>query len=214
MSRPLSAAVAAETAAADVRVALFAEFLFDGGPVRLWSGIGGVQWDGKSWTGAGTLGAVSLIEETSELRATGATFTLSGIPSSLVAIALGEHYQGRSCALWLAFFDASWALIADPVQVFAGRMDTAEIIDGGASATIRISAENRLIDLERASEVLAYAPEDQKRLFPGDRGLDFVPKLQEKVIYWGKHVLAPAKPATTGGSPATSGGTVLPGVRR
>jgi hypothetical protein len=193
MARPLTAGVAAASGAPSARVALFAEFLFDGGPVRLWSGIGAIAWDGKTWTGAGTLGSVGLIEETSELRATGATFTLSGIPSELVAVALGEPYQGRRCALWLAFLDEAWAVIADPIQVFAGRMDTSEITDGGASAAIRINAENRLIDLERAGDVPTYAPEDQKRLFPGDRGLDYVPSLQEKVIYWGRQVLEPKR---------------------
>lgn len=207
MARALTVAVDAAVAAPAARVALFAEFAFDSGAVRLWSGIGQVTWDGKDWQGAGTLGAISLIEETTELRATGVTFTLSGVPSSLLAVALGEHYQGRACALWLAFLDAAWTVIADPIQVFAGRMDTAELTEGGARATIRIAAENRLVDLERGGEALTYTPEDQKRLFPGDRGLDYVPALQEKIIYWGKHVLAPARPARTGGAPVPSGGT-------
>ena len=89
-------------------------------------------------------------------------------------------------------------------------MDTAELTEGGARAAIRIAAENRLVDLERGGEVLTYTPEDQKRLFPGDRGLDTVPSLQEKVIFWGKHALAPAKPGRTAGAPATSGGTTRP----
>ncbi|MGH6719545.1 MAG: hypothetical protein ACREER_09530 [Alphaproteobacteria bacterium] len=211
--RSLTAAVTTETTAAAAKAALFARFNFDSGTTYLWSGIGEIttaalgSLPAATWTGAGTLGAVSAIEEASELRAVGLTFTLSGVPSSLLSIALGEHYQGRAATVWLAFFDAAWVMVADPVQVFAGRMDVMEIAEGGATATIRVSAENRLIDLERNDRVRHYTPDDQKADFPGDLGLDYVPKMIEKVIYWGRVAFKPKKPGSSGGSdPGTGGG--------
>lgn len=97
--------------------------------MRFWSGIGDLVWDGNTYVGAGGLGSVGTVEESSSIRAAGAVFKLSGIPSSLVSIVLAEHYQGRNCTMWLASFDAAGALIADPVQVFPGRIDMMQITD-------------------------------------------------------------------------------------
>lgn len=210
--RTLTAGVATETGEARTVSALFARFAFDSGTTFLWSGIGALTTaamgtlPAATWQGLGTLGAVSAIEETSELRATGLTFTLSGVPSALIATALGEHYQGRAVTLWAGFFDDAGALIADPVQVFAGRMDQMEVVEAGETAAIRVSAENRLIDLERVDQVRHYTPDDQKKAFPGDKGLDYVPAMQELVVVWGRHALEPSKAGRSGGSPASTGG--------
>jgi len=214
-TRALAGAVAAGVGAAAVRLALFVELLFDAGAVRLWSGIGTAAWDGKTWTGAGTLGGVSAIEETGELRAPGVVFTLSGVASAVLALALGEPVQGRPAAVWLALVDEAGAIVADPVKVFAGRMDRVEIVREREAATVRLAAENRLVDFERPPAALYYLPEDQKRLYPGDRGLDYVPSLQDKVIYWGRQVLKPAKgePAGGGTAPGEGRGGSRPGGR-
>jgi hypothetical protein len=209
-TRALSGAVAGAAVAPAVRLALFVELAFDAGAVRLWSGVGPVAWDGKTWTGAGTLGAVSAIEETGELRAPGVTFTLSGVASAVVALALGEAYQGRPAVVWLAMLDEAGAIVADPVKVFAGRMDRMELARERTSAVVRLSAENRLVDFERPAAALYYLPDDQKRLYPGDRGLDYVPSLQDKVIYWGRQVLKP-KPGDPGGGGVPAGGGGGPG---
>lgn len=210
--RALTPSVATETGQPDVRAALFARFGFDSGTVFLWSGIGAITTSAMgtlpaaTWQGLGTLGQVSAVEETTELRATGLTFTLSGVPSALISIALGEHYQGRACALWLGFLDDAWALIADPVQVFAGRLDQMEVTEAGTTAAIRVSAENRLIDLERVDEAHHYTPDDQHALWPGDKGLDYVPAMQEAVIVWGRHALAPSMAGRSSGAPPSTGG--------
>ncbi len=104
-------------------------FAFDSGAVRFWSGIGDLVWEGNTCVGAGGLGSVGTVEESAPIRAAGAAFKLSGIPSSLVSIVFAEHYQGRSCTMWLAFFDAAGARIVDPVQVFSGRIDVMHTTD-------------------------------------------------------------------------------------
>ena len=94
--------------------------------------------------------------------------------------------------MWLAFFDASGALIADPVQVFSGRVDVMQITDAGETADIKLTAENRLVDFERPQETRYYTDQDQQREYPGDKGFEFVTAIQEAVIVWGREKLAPA----------------------
>lgn len=187
MTERLTTLLAAETGKTVARPILLAEFDFAAAASRAWSGIGTLTWNGLDWIGLGDFGEVSAIEETMELRATGAAFRLSGVPSNLIADAMGEPIQGRSARLWLGFLDEALVLVEDPILLFDGRMDTIEITDGGEAAVITLNAENRLRDLERP-RTRRYTDQDQQAEFPGDRGFEFVPVLQQVTINWGAAV--------------------------
>ena len=64
-------------------------------------------------------------------------------------------------------------------------MDTMGIEDTGDTANISLTAESRLIDLERSRE-RRYTSEDQKIDYPNDKGLEFIADLQDKEIVWGR----------------------------
>jgi hypothetical protein len=100
------------------------------------------------------------------------------------AVALTENYQGRECSVLFGALQASGALVSSPVTIFSGRMDVMSINDDGQNATIGMSAENKLVDFRRPREV-RYTDQEQKNLFPSDKGLEFVTAIQEKQIYWG-----------------------------
>ncbi len=187
MTGRLPAALAVEAGAATARPVLLAHFDIAGAPVHVWSGVGNLAWAGATWAGVGTLGAVSLVEETVELRATGAVFRLSGVPADLIVEVAGAALQGRRARLWLGFMTEDWALVADPVLVFDGRMDTVEVVDGGPTALITLAAESRLRDLERP-RTRRYTNEDQLAEFAGDLGFAFVTSLQDAEITWNRPV--------------------------
>lgn len=87
----------------------------------------------------------------------------------------------------MALFDtATAAMLNDPIPVFAGRMDTMRLQDTGETTTVTVSCESRLIDLERARE-RRYTDEDQKELYPDDRGFEYVADLQDKEVLWGRN---------------------------
>lgn len=175
---PQAAASAASPEAAPV---ILCELDFASGPFRVWSGIGPLSWAGMTFDGVGTLGAVSEIEETAELRAVRVTLVLSPVPQDVVDIALAEQgYRLRPARLWGALLDAHGALAAEPFPLWAGLMDTMEVVDG-AEPRVSLACESRLVDLERA-EVRRYTDADQQAEFPGDRFFEFVPALQEAEI--------------------------------
>jgi len=149
MTRGLTAGMVTAVTDNVYRAVLFVELDYPSGYTRVWSGIGTYSWDSKDWIGAGNLGAVSDIEETEQLRAAGITLSLSGIPSELISLALTEAYRGRPVKIWLGAFDSDLALIAEPIKIFAGRLDVQSIVDGGETSSIQISCENKLIDLSR-----------------------------------------------------------------
>ena len=188
-ARNLTAGVASAITEGAVRPALLFEGVFDSGGsdtyLRFWSGVGDLSWDGHTWTGTGSLMAVSALEESSELRATGFSVSLSGMPSELISVALQGARQGRSGKVWLALFDASGALIADPYQLQAGKLDIMVTDNDGTKCTITAQYESNLIDLERPRE-RRYTREDQRIDHPDDQGFDYVPTLQEAVVVWGR----------------------------
>ena len=182
--RLLSDAVKAALISGMVQLGVFVECLFDGGPVRIWSGVGPYVLNGDLFTGAGHFGGIDKIEESSgDVRAVGIAMTLSGIESSYISLVLQEHFQGRACTVWLAFFDLNWVLIPDVTVQFKGRMDYPVIEEGGDTCTITVNAESILIDLERP-RVRRYTNEDQVALYPGDRGMEFIAAIQNKDTIW------------------------------
>jgi len=195
MARDLTAAVATEAQATDVRVEALAHFQFDSGSLRLWTGLGDLSWSGDTYTGAGDLGAISPVEEAAAVKTSDLTFSLSGLPASLVTTALSEHYQGRVAEMWVGFFDDAWALIDDPVQLFAGRVDVMSVVDNGDTASISVTATNRLKDLDRPNNPRFYTLADQQQDFPGDLGFQYVPEMQNAVIVWGKGIVDPSSGA-------------------
>ena len=191
----------------DVIYPFFAiELLFDGdNTLRLWTGLGTLTHNSQDWVGTGTLLNISTVEEASEIAVKGATVTLSGIPSSVISLALSQPYQGRVCNLYFGMFTvnkllqqsddyillqtgAKVLLQTDQTSIsniFSGYMDQMNILETPSTSTIELVVENRLIDLQRA-RIARFTSEYQKSLYPSDLGLDFVEDLQDKDISWGR----------------------------
>ena len=191
----------------DVIYPFFAiELLFDGdNTLRLWTGLGTLTHNSQEWVGTGSLLNISTVEEASEIAVKGATVTLSGIPSSVISLALSQPYQGRVCNLYFGMFTvnkllqqsddyilmqtgAKVLLQTDQTSIsniFSGYMDQMNILETPSTSTIELVVENRLIDLQRA-RIARFTSEYQKSLYPSDLGLDFVEDLQDKDISWGR----------------------------
>jgi hypothetical protein len=182
--RDMPIALREASLAAEVVPALFVEAEFAAGVVRVWSGLGEISAAGQVWQGVGGLLGVSSFSEAQDLRATGVTVTISGIPSAALSLALGEAYHGRPARVLLGVFDPAGALLAVH-PVFAGRMDVLSINEAAETAEVSVSVENRLIDLERPRVVL-YTDETQQRLFPGDVSLQYVAALVDAQVTWGR----------------------------
>ncbi|GAB3282689.1 hypothetical protein GCM10027347_59070 [Larkinella harenae] len=189
-----------------VAPALLGEFYFDSGFIGMWTGIGTLTWGDRQFLGGGNFIGISPVNETQDLQAKGITLSLNGIPSSLISLSLNERSRGRPFRLFLASVSSTRRvateqepgvvltedggvvllenqLIDSPYRIFSGLMDVIEFTDNGQTADIRMSVENALIIGQRA-KVGRYTPEDQKKRFPGDKGLDFINQLQDKSIVW------------------------------
>lgn len=156
------------------------ELAFDSGTTRLWNGYGDLTVAGETHTGTGNLMSISAIEESGEISAKGLNVVLSGVPSSLLSLALTENYQNRGFKVYVGTISSGTVA---SYEAFSGRMDVMTLQESGDTCTISLTAESRLIDLERP-RVRRYTPEDQKLIDADDTGLDFINSLQEATFEW------------------------------
>jgi hypothetical protein len=208
MSRDLNLSTISDINKDTVYPFFAAELQFDGNNLlRMWTGQGTlVLENGTQWIGLGQLLSISAIEETAEMAVKGATLTLSGVPQSLLSLALSNPYQGRVCKIYFGTFtigqllqqSSSYILLQDGSridlqsgaessfsEIFSGYMDQMNVEEGPESSTIELTVENKLIDLERA-RTSRFTNFYQKSVYPNDKGLEFVEDLQDRQIPWGR----------------------------
>ena len=118
MSRTIPSALLTSLGQPEVHPYYAVELDFDSTPIRLWTGYGERTILGNIYTGGGSLLTVSGLEEASDLSAKGITLSLSGVPSTLVTLALSEPYQRRECKVYFGTTDTTV-----PIEVFSGLMN-------------------------------------------------------------------------------------------
>jgi len=162
------------------------EFNFDTSPVRFWTGYGDRTIGGKTYTGTGDLMSISGLEEANDLSAKGASLQLSGVPNSLVALAIQEPYQRRSCIIYFGTTDTT-----APIEVFSGLMDKMTIEDDGDTSTIQLAVESKLLRLNKSSN-WRYTDANHQSRYSGDTFFSYLADLQDRDIVWGREVPAAA----------------------
>ena len=158
---------------------------FDSDDILVWTGIDDLTINSETYTGAGTLLSISDMEDTLDMKATGISVALSGMDPDVLDAALTENYQNRDISVFMGFLMGGSNEVAGVLKVFAGRMVSLEIEDTIDGATVNVTCENRLIDLERPSN-LRYTSESQQFIDSSDTGLNRVQQLQDKQLAWGQ----------------------------
>ena len=173
------------------------EMDFDSAPVRFWTGYGDRTIGGETYLGTGNLLSIGGLEEVNDLSAKRITLQLSGVPASLVSLALQEPYQNRDCKIYFGTTgttvrdgSGTWQLShtdIPPIEVFSGLMDVMTIEDSGESSTISLTVESKLVRLEKASN-WRYTDGSQKSRYPSDTFFSYLADLQDRDIVWGREV--------------------------
>lgn len=180
MARTVPASIITALAQPEVYPFYAVEMLFDTAPLRLWTGYGDRTIGANIYLGTGNLLTISGLEEAGDLSAKSASVTLSGIDNAIVALALAEPYQRRTCNIYFGVSNAN-----DVVEVFSGYMNIMSIEDSGETSTITLTIESKLVELNRA-RVRRYTHESHQARHPGDTFFSYVADLQDKAVVWGR----------------------------
>lgn len=131
-----------------------------------------INWGGYDWLGAGALGAVEeVVDEAGEQKSL--RFTLSGVPTAMLSVALQEPVRNKACALYLGILDPTTHAVLDGPAAWAGTLDQMAITQSGDSCVISVTAEHAGVTFSRPKP-LRYTDADQQRLYAGDTCLRFV----------------------------------------
>jgi len=180
--RTVDAATTTALSASPVRGIYFVRLHFDAATVAWHSGFGDITLDSIVYKGAGVLSSVSVIKEEPGVKAASVSVGLSGIKEEVVALLVGQAYINRPAYVHFSPLDEEDQPIATPVMLFRGKMDN---ITGrmGSSPGFTVSLRSRLADWERPRKSL-YTDVEQQRLYPGDRGMEYIAQLSQKKIIW------------------------------
>lgn len=154
------------------------------------SGFRSVSYGGKTYVPSGNLGSVSGPSEEAGVKSSGISISLSGVKPEIVSLILSESYMGRPVYVHYAVTDESFNVDTD--LIFLGFKGTIDSVSGtmGASASFTISAKSRLADWERPRR-LRYTDADQQKLYPGDKGMEYIAQLSQKKIIWPRAAFLP-----------------------
>ena len=181
-----SQTVQEQLAGGDVRMQWLAHFDFADAPLRVWPGYGELVTGGFTWLGFGDFVSISEVSIPEGLVAAKTSFKLSGVSPEIAAkcAASDALVKGRAATLYLQFFTAAGAPLDDPYPVLLLTMDQLQLTASGPSdRTVTLNCETPFVT--RVRPRFSYLTDaDQKMRFPGDRGLEFIPSLTNKVVAW------------------------------
>jgi hypothetical protein len=180
MTRSTPASLLTALSQPEVQPFYAVEMDFDTAPVRFWTGYGDRTISGDTYLGSGNLLSITGLDEVNDLSAKSITLQLSGMPTSLVSLALQEPYQNRECKVYFGTTDTT-----TPIEVFSGLMNVMTIEDSGETSVISLTVESKLIRLEKSSN-WRYTEGSQKARYPSDTFFNYVSDLQDKTLVWGR----------------------------
>lgn len=164
------------------------EYLFAGAltgqTLRLWTGLGNLSYAGQTYLGNGWLVSPASVTQTAMPFTHTISVLLSGVPASLIEMALNDTQYTRVGSLRVVFLDASESVI-DSLLLFSGYLDRVDIYEGADETNISMAyeAKTRRLIIERD---IPWSNAYQRSAYPGDKGFEYLVQLNSKSIYWGR----------------------------
>ncbi len=179
LSAPALTALSQET----VTIVQLILFQFSSGPL----GLNTSNWDfvygGVTYRGAYGLGTMSAIEDSPE-EVKGLSFQLAGDSADMVALALDDSgtWQGTPIIVRTAILDSNFQIVEAPLA-WTGEGDTMTIEEANDQTIVTATAESSATSLLRKRPLL-YNDPDQQRLYPGDKGMEYMVSQADKPVVW------------------------------
>lgn len=151
-------------------------------PLYLCTGGINITVGGNTYLGAGPVGRIDDVQDSpAEIKPL--SFQLSGVPSSMISLALSEPVQGKAIRVKTLLLDPDTYQPFTPRLRWQGRGDVMAIAEGPDTSVISVTAEHGAIDLLRGSPSY-WSDAEQRRLFSGDPSLQYLVNQVEQRIVW------------------------------
>ena len=184
MARNLTSNFVTAATSASCRPAVLFEGVFATSTLRLWNGLGDLTWNSNTWFGNGWFQGIEGGDETGEVEAVDMMVLLSGVPSSVISLAIGDQKQGAIGNLYLAMLDSNGAIIANPYLWWKGFYSHADIEHDPGESTVKLYYDSPIVFMDRPKEG-RWTNDQQVKAFAGDKGFEFVVAAADFDNNWG-----------------------------
>jgi hypothetical protein len=187
--RTMSTAVASAVTASTGELCFLLSLPFSGGTVYLTTASRNVAWNSQTWVAVGGLLSFEAARETTDLSGQSVKVTLDGVSQIAIAAFLGEHYIGGVAELYLAHFAADGTVIATPLKIFAGYMNSKwtvkeNIGEGENHATVSTVLVSPIARFHQIRGIRANQ-NSHKAHFSSDTFMRHIMALEDGDIGWG-----------------------------
>lgn len=149
--------------------------------ILMTSAMQDVVFDGDTYT-YGTLGNISTIPETDDLKDSSIALTFSAVDSATISAVSAPDFINSPVTVRVMFFDENWQTVGDGLSFFEGGA-SGQNIALGQSAEITVSCKSKIAALSRPRSE-RYSDQDQQAKHPGDLGMQYATTVSSKDIVW------------------------------
>lgn len=125
-----------------------------------------------TYTASSFLVATPTFTEETDLTKTSLNITLSGADQTFISTVLSENVVNDSVDIFRGLLDSNNALIADPILLYSGNIDTFQISESETESIVNLTVVSHWADFDKKSGRQTNN-NSQQRFFNTDVGMDF-----------------------------------------
>tara|TARA_Y100000356_G_C11096374_1_gene201967 strand:+ start:20 stop:586 length:567 start_codon:yes stop_codon:yes gene_type:complete len=125
-----------------------------------------------TYTASSFLVATPSFTEETDLTKTSLNITLSGADTTFISTVLNENIVNDSVDIFRGLLDSNNALIADPILLYSGNIDTFQISESETESNVTLTVVSHWADFDKKSGRQTNN-NSQQRFFNTDVGMDF-----------------------------------------
>ena len=187
MARTLTTAVQNQLATNDIRPVHLISIGF-GTPVNITDNAfdltSSVSGSSKTYLSSSFLVSIPSFTEQTDVTKSSLNLTLSGADQTFIATVLNENVVNDSVDIFRGLLDSNNALIADPILLYSGNIDTFQIDESETESSVNLTIVSHWADFEKKSGRQTNN-NSQQRFFNTDVGMDYASQTVLD-IKWGR----------------------------
>ena len=125
-----------------------------------------------TYTASPFLVATPTFTEETDLTKTSLNITLSGADTTFISTVLNENIVNDTVDIFRGLLDSNNALIADPILLYSGNIDTFQISESETESNVILTVVSHWADFDKKSGRQTNN-NSQQRFFNTDVGMDF-----------------------------------------
>ena len=143
-----------------------------------------ITYDANTYTASSLLLDASAVSESSEVEITNIQLRFSGADQTIISLFLNNNYMSKDVEVYKGFLNDNQGLIADPITLFKGKIESFSVDEEITNSTVTITATSHWSDFERVQGRKTNT-NSQQIYFSSDVGFDYASQAIAE-LRWGR----------------------------